>query len=102
MASSFLNSSSSTNLELVESRGYSSPSVWTCNGNVDFTDGFKLSNSEEGGAEIIFDYERAEGGIPFIGIAEVVSSAHAVEVDVIFSETYEGIQNGTGMKEFLM
>lgn len=82
--------------ESIESRGYSSPSKWTWNGDVDFADGFKISNNAEGHSEITFDYGRAEGGLPFIGIAEVASNGPSVELDIIFSETYEGVQSGTG------
>ena len=81
--------------------GYSSPLKWTCVGNIDCTDGFKLSNYSEGHSEIMFDYERAEGGLPFIGTTEVVSNGGPVEVEIIFSETYEGIQSGTGMQKRL-
>jgi hypothetical protein len=83
-----------------ESKGYSSPSKWTCTGNVDCTEGFKLSNGAKGHSSIMFDYERAVGGLPFIGTTEVVSNGQDVEVDIIFSETFEGIQSGTGMKKF--
>jgi hypothetical protein len=85
--------------ESIEARGYSSPLKWTWKGDVDCSDGFKLLNNAEGHSEIIFDYERAEGGLPFIGIAETVSSGQPIEICIIFSETYEGIQNGTGMTE---
>lgn len=83
----------------IESRGYSSPSKWTCVGKVDCSDGFKLSNGAEGHSEILFDYERAEGGLPFISTTEVASNGEPVEIDIIFSETYEGIQSGTGMQK---
>lgn len=89
----------SMKLESIESRGYSAPPKWTWNGNVDCTDGFKLFNGAEGRSEITFDYGRAEGGLPFIGTTEVVSNGEPVEIDIIFSETYEGIQNGTGMRD---
>lgn len=86
--------------ESIKSRDYSSPSTWTWNGDVDFTDGFKLSNHAEGHSEITFDYGRANGGLPFIGIAEVASNGEPVEIDIIFSETYAGIQSGKGMEEY--
>jgi alpha-L-rhamnosidase len=85
--------------ESIESRGYTSPSKWTWHGDVDFTDGFKLSNHAEGYSEITFDYERAEGGLPFIDTTEIVSNGELVEVGIIFSETYDGIQSRTGINE---
>jgi hypothetical protein len=85
--------------ESIRSRCYSSPSKWTWNGDVDASEGFKLSNNAEGHSEITFDYERAEGGLPFLGIAEVANNGKPVELDIIFSETYEGMQSGTGIDD---
>lgn len=72
------------------------PSKWATNGSVDCSsNGFSLS-SKDGRAEITFDYERAEGGMPYLEISKVSSTGGPVEVDIIFSETFAGLQSGTG------
>jgi hypothetical protein len=73
------------------------PSKWTWNGNVSFADGFELSNGDDGHSEIIFDYQRAEGGIPFIETSKVTSRDGPIEIQIIFSETFTGLQKDTGM-----
>ena len=73
------------------------PSKWTWNGNVSFAEGFDLSNGDEGQSEIIFDYQRAEGGIPFIETSKVTSRDGPIEIQIIFSETFTGLQKDTGM-----
>lgn len=80
-----------------DSKGTSQPTRWTLSGDVDVTNGFKLTNGNEGYSEILFDYERAVGGLPFIGTSAVVSNGEPVVIDVILSETFEGIESGTGM-----
>ncbi|CZR69446.1 related to alpha-L-rhamnosidase A [Phialocephala subalpina] len=86
----------------LEKPGQSTPSKWTVNGDVKDIEGFELSNGAEGHSEIIFDYERAEGGVPFIETNGVVSNGEDVEIDVIFSETYAGLQNNTGDGPFFL
>jgi hypothetical protein len=72
------------------------PSKWTIDGNVACSEGvFHLSN-EEGQSAITFDYLRAEGGIPFIETSKVISDGRLVEVEIIFSETFAGLQSATG------
>lgn len=76
------------------------PSKWTTNGDVSCTDGlFRLSN-EEGQSSVTLDYQRAEGGLPFLETSTVTSSGGTVEVEIIFSETFAGLQSATG-KVFL-
>lgn len=75
------------------------PTVWTCKGTVEVLGGFHLSNSTSEGtqhAEIIFDYKRAEGGVPYIETTSVRSNDGPVDIEVTFSETYEGLHSGTG------
>ena len=60
------------------------------------TDNFNLSNAEEGHSEITFDYEHAVGGLPFIETSSVVSNGGVVEIEVVFSETFAGLQSETG------
>lgn len=81
---------------VVERKGFSSPKTWNAVGKVDTSNGFKLSNGAEGHADITFDYGRAEGGLPFIEATEVSSSGEPVVIDIIFSETFEGVQSETG------
>jgi hypothetical protein len=73
------------------------PSKWTWNGNVSFAEGFELSNGDEGHSEIVFDYQRAEGGMPFIETNKVARRDGPVEIQIIFSETFAGLQKDTGM-----
>lgn len=77
--------------------GESTPSKWTAKGSVRINEDFELSNGDEELSEVVFDYERAEGGIPFIETSKVTSDGRDVEVDIIFSETYAGLQSNTGM-----
>lgn len=72
------------------------PTNWTASADTETAAGLILTNLATGQAEIIFDYSRAEGGMPFLEVANVVSEADNVEVDIIFSETYEGTQSETG------
>jgi hypothetical protein len=73
------------------------PSKWTWNGNVSFAADFELSNGDEGHSEIIFDYQRAEGGMPFIKTSKVTCRDGPIEIQIIFSETFAGLQKDTGM-----
>ena len=82
---------------LDESKGQSCPTKWTVVGNVNVDDGFTLSNGESGQSEITFDYGRAVGGMPFVETKAVSNSGEPVVVDIIFSETFEGLQKDTGM-----
>lgn len=73
------------------------PTNWTSSADTETAAGLILTNSATGQAEILFDYERAEGGMPYLEVANIVSSdAENVEVDIIFSETYEGLQSEIG------
>lgn len=80
----------------------STPSKWTVKGTVRIHEEFELSNTEEGLSEVVFDYGRAEGGIPFIETSKVTSDGRAVEVDIIFSETYAGLQSNIGDGPFFL
>lgn len=82
---------------LDEAKGKSCPTKWTTAGNVTTNNGFTLSNSKSGQSEITFDFERAVGGMPFIQTKAISSNGGPVEVDIIFSETFEGLQSETGM-----
>jgi hypothetical protein len=73
------------------------PPKWTIVGDVQIDEGFTLSNNEAGQSEITFDYGRAEGGMPFIQTKAVSSAAGPVEVDIIFSETFEGLLKENGV-----
>lgn len=77
--------------------GLITPSKWSCKGYVDIAEGFKLSNRSDGLSEIIFDYRSAVGGMPILE-ASNVSGYGAVEIDIIFSETYAGIEKETGQQ----
>lgn len=72
------------------------PASWTVAGNVNVDDGFILQNANAGQSEITFDYGQAVGGMPFIQTKAVASNGGPVEVDVIFSETFKGLQKETG------
>jgi hypothetical protein len=59
------------------------------------TESFNLSNGKEGNSEIILDYECAGGGLPFIGTSSVLSNGGVVEIDIIFSKIFAGLQSET-------
>ncbi|KAK0109551.1 hypothetical protein ONS95_002237 [Cadophora gregata] len=80
---------------------FTTPSKWTCKGDVDVAAGFMLSNGLKGHSEITFDYEFAVGGMPVIESSSVIGDG-VVEVDIIFSETYAGIQCETGDGPFFL
>ncbi|KAH7409039.1 bacterial alpha-L-rhamnosidase domain-containing protein [Cadophora sp. MPI-SDFR-AT-0126] len=71
------------------------PLKWTCQGDVEVGESFRLSNGPNGQSEILFDYELAVGGMPVIETRSVTGGG-PVEIDIIFSETYAGIQSETG------
>jgi len=72
------------------------PSKWIIYGNVACSEGvFHISN-KDGQSAITFDYGRAKGGIPFIETSKVTSNGSPVEVEIIFSETFAGLQSATG------
>lgn len=78
------------------SQSCSVPTKWSTSDNVECNDsGFVLSTNEEN-AQITFDYERAEGGMPYVEIGKITSNSESVEVDVIFSETFAGSQAVSG------
>ncbi|KAH8679026.1 Six-hairpin glycosidase-like protein [Tricladium varicosporioides] len=80
-----------------------SPNKWNVSGDVDTSNGWKLVNGGNGKSEIVFDYERAVGGMPFIETEEIVScNGEPVVVDIIFSETFEGLHKDTGDGPFFL
>ncbi|KAH6694838.1 Six-hairpin glycosidase-like protein [Leptodontidium sp. MPI-SDFR-AT-0119] len=81
--------------------GLITPSKWSCKGYVDIAEGFKLSNGSDGFSEIIFDYGSAVGGMPILETSNV-SGDGAAEIDIIFSETYAGIEKETGDGPFFL
>ncbi|TVY81734.1 hypothetical protein LSUE1_G005471 [Lachnellula suecica] len=83
------------------SKAQSCPAKWTVKGDVSVDEEFTLSNGESGQSEITFDYGRAEGGMPFVQTSKV-SCDGPVEVDIIFSETFEGLQSETGDGPFFL
>ncbi|KUJ16636.1 bacterial alpha-L-rhamnosidase domain-containing protein [Mollisia scopiformis] len=82
--------------------GQRTPRKWTVTGDVKVDGDFELSNGTEEQSEILFDYERAEGGIPFIETSKVISNGEDVQVEIVFSETYAGLHSETGDGPFLL
>ena len=60
---------------------------------------FTISSTAGNGSEIILDYGRCVGGIPVFEVSKV-SGRGAVEFDVIYSESREGIDTETGKTSF--
>lgn len=56
-----------------------------------------LSTSDNGLSEVILDYGRAEGGVPFLETSQVESNGFSVTIEVIYSETSSGVEKDTGM-----
>lgn len=56
---------------------------------------FTLSTQSTGNSEIIFDYDRCEGGLPFFEIEDVQGESR-VEMKVTYSETIRGIGSEGG------
>ncbi|CAD6447660.1 2ab42c30-6a58-457f-a490-074dddd35bee [Sclerotinia trifoliorum] len=54
---------------------------------------FILSSQGEGIQEIILDYGRSVGGLPFIETVNVTSNGRPAVVDVVYSETSTGVHN---------
>ena len=52
-----------------------------------------LSTKGDGIQEIILDYGRSVGGIPFIETVNVSSNGRPAIVDVVYSETSAGVHN---------
>lgn len=52
-----------------------------------------LSTQGDGIQEIILDYGRSVGGIPFIETVAVTSNGRPAVVDVVYSETSIGVHN---------
>ncbi|KAG4442786.1 hypothetical protein IFR05_001732 [Cadophora sp. M221] len=77
------------------------PTKWSWKGAVDIAEGFKLSNLSDSSSEIIFDYGTAVGGVPILETSNV-SGDGTVEIDIIFSETYAGIEKETGDGPFFL
>jgi len=59
-------------------------------------DTIKLSTLEGGVSELILDYGRAVGGIPFFESANVQSEDGAAVLEIIYSETRAGIDREKG------
>lgn len=57
---------------------------------------FTLSTAGNGLSEVILDYGRAEGGIPFFETCSVESNGEPVLIDAIYSETSLGLTQETG------
>jgi len=57
----------------------------------------QLSTFDGGVSEIMLDYGRAVGGIPFFETANVQSSDGAASLEIIYSETRAGIDKEKGM-----
>jgi hypothetical protein len=57
----------------------------------------QLSTSHGGVSEIILDYGRAVGGIPFFETANVGSEDGVATLEIIYSETRAGIDKEKGM-----
>jgi hypothetical protein len=75
------------------------PTKWTTQGTVECIAGsFNITTENDCQSEITFDYERAEGGMPFLEISKVSSNGVPVEVDIVFSETCAGMQSATGKR----
>jgi hypothetical protein len=55
-----------------------------------------LSTIGDGRSEIILDYGRAEGGVPFFETSSVASEGKSVSIEVIYSETSSGIETAVG------
>ena len=74
------------------------PSKWTYKGGVEAAEGITVSNGREaeGHSEITFDYLRAEGGIPFIETSQISSDGGPIEIEMVFSETFSGLDRPTG------
>jgi hypothetical protein len=56
----------------------------------------QLSTFDGGVSEIILDYGRAVGGIPFFETADVQSENGAAALEVVYSETRAGIDKEKG------
>lgn len=59
-----------------------------------------ISTVDESSGEIILDYGRCEGGVPVFEISTATSEHETVEFDVIYSESWEGIDNEQGAQRF--
>ncbi len=57
----------------------------------------QLSTLKGGVSEVILDYGRAVGGIPFFETANVQSEGEAAILEVTYSETRAGIDKEKGM-----
>lgn len=55
-----------------------------------------LSTAANGRSEVILDYGRAEGGMPFFEISSVEGLAGPVSIEAIYSETSAGLEKETG------
>ena len=57
----------------------------------------QLSTLDGGVSELILDYGRAVGGIPFFETADVQSEDSTAVLEIIYSETRAGIDNKKGI-----
>jgi hypothetical protein len=58
-------------------------------------------SSAAGHSEVILDYGCAEGGMPFFETSIVNSNGNSVIIDIIYSETSSGLENESGLFEYL-
>ncbi|RDW69281.1 hypothetical protein BP6252_08301 [Coleophoma cylindrospora] len=63
---------------------------------------WSLRNGANGQSSIVLDYSRAEGGIPFFKTSAVTSESNSVEIEVVYSETYEGLDKEDGDGPFFL
>jgi hypothetical protein len=61
----------------------------------------QLSTFNGGVTELILDYGRAVGGIPFFEAADVQTENGTVELEITYSETRAGIEKEKGMCSLL-
>ncbi|KFY33721.1 hypothetical protein V494_07380 [Pseudogymnoascus sp. VKM F-4513 (FW-928)] len=61
-----------------------------------------ISTADESSGEITLDYGRCEGGLPIFEISTATSENETVEFDVIYSESWEGINNEQGDGPFFL
>ena len=66
------------------------------------TDGLVLSTLANGISEVVLNYGRAEGGVPFFETSHVTSSSKSVDIQVIYSETSAGVEEEQGMSNIVM
>ncbi|KAK5108278.1 hypothetical protein LTR62_008593 [Meristemomyces frigidus] len=61
-----------------------------------------LSTIGNGLSEVILDYGRAEGGMPFFETSRIESSGGALAIEVVYSETSAGLEDENGDGPFFL